>query len=99
MYILALLLEHVIKMQTLKFVRVNRGTSKNGKSYDFTEVSDGLSRFLLDNDPGISDRLIDAQLNEGDDFDAEVHVRTSEQYNRETGTRISTLRGKIVDIR
>jgi len=75
-------------MQTLKYIARTHGVSKKGNSYDMTEVSDGLSSFILSNAENVGDRIEALNLAEGDDFDAEVHV----------STRFGGLRGTIVDI-
>lgn len=53
-----------------------------------TEVSDGLSSFTLSNAPGIGDKLKEMELQEGEEFEAEVHVRPV----------FGALRGTIVDV-
>jgi len=75
-------------MQTLKFIGRSHGVSKKGKDYDMTEVSDGLSSFILSNADNVGDRIEAMNLAEGDDFEVEVHV----------STRYGALRGTIVDV-
>jgi hypothetical protein len=76
-------------MQTLKFIRRSHGVSKaKNEPYDMTEVSDGLSSFTLSNAEGVGERLREMELNEGDEFEAEVHVRPV----------FGQLRGTIVDV-
>lgn len=75
-------------MQTLKFIRRTHGVSKKGNDYDMSEVSDGLSSFTLTNGQGVGDQLKEMNLNEGDEFEAEVHV----------GVMFGALRGTIVGV-
>jgi len=75
-------------MQTLKYVRSTRGTSKKGNEYDMTEVSDGISSFTLSNAKGIYDQLAEFDLEVGDEFQAEVHVSVS----------MGSLRGIIKEV-
>jgi hypothetical protein len=51
------------------------------------EVSNGLSSFTLSADPGIGDQ-IEQSLEEGDEFQAEVHVTVA----------FGALRGTIVKV-
>lgn len=74
-------------MQTLIFVRRTHGVSAKGRAYDMTEVSNGISSFILTNDVGVGQEL-EEKYTEGDKFDAEVHVSTN----------FGALRGTIVAI-
>jgi len=75
-------------MQVLKYIGRSHGVSKKGKNYDMTEVSDGLSSFIVSNAPGVGDDIENLNLSEGDDFEAEVHV----------SVRFGALRGTIVKV-
>lgn len=74
-------------MQKLIFVRRSNGVSKKGKEYDMVEVSNGISSFTLNVDPGVGAQL-EEQCKEGDEFRAEVHVTTA----------FGALRGTIVSV-
>lgn len=76
-------------MQVLKFGRRSFGTSKKGKPYDMTEVSDGFSAFTLSNDEGVGEAIDSLGLKEGDEFACEVHVSTA----------FNTLRGTIMAVK
>jgi hypothetical protein len=74
-------------MQKLLFVRRTHGVAqKSGNPYDMTEVSNGLSSFTLSNADGIGDSI--SQLQEGDEFNADVEVSVA----------YGTLRGIITKI-
>lgn len=74
-------------MQTLKFIKRQHGVSKKGNDYDMTEVSDGLSSFILSNAKGVGSDLSALNLNKGDEFKAEVHVST--EFNQLRGTIVA----------
>jgi hypothetical protein len=74
--------------QSLKFIRRSHGISKKGNNYDISEVSDGLSSFTLENGEGIGQQINELELNEGDEIEAEVHVKPV----------FGSLRGTIVSI-
>lgn len=75
-------------MQTLKFINISQGTSKKGNQYDMTEVSDGLSSFILMNEPGVNQKMREMDLMKGEEFQAEVHV----------SVKYGSLQGTIVDV-
>jgi hypothetical protein len=63
-------------MQTLKYINRSHGLSKKGNNYDITEVSDGLATFILANASGVGEQIEEMDLQEGDEFNVEVHVHT-----------------------
>lgn len=75
-------------MQEFIYVRRSTGISKKNKPYDMTEVSDGVTAFILNNASGVGDRIDALGLERGDSFNADVHVTSS----------YGSLRGEIVDI-
>lgn len=77
-------------MQTLIFRRHSTGVSKTkGEPYDMVEVSNGLDSFTLSpKDEQVSREIDDLRLEEGQEFQAEIHV--TKQMN--------TLRGIIVAV-
>jgi len=74
--------------QTLIFVRHSKGVSKKGQPYDMLEVSDGLSTFVLNVTPEVSQFIEDSGFKERDEIQVVTHVSTS----------YGSLRGTVVDI-
>lgn len=75
-------------MQKFIFVRRSHGVSKKGNDYDMTEVSNGISSFTLSNTKEVAEQIKELNLQEGDEFNAEVQVNVT----------MGSLRGTIVRI-
>ena len=75
-------------MQKLKYVMRRHGIDKNGEPYDFTEVSDGISSFLLTNADGVGRQMEILELKRGDEFNAVINVET----------KMGQLRGTIMSV-
>jgi len=62
--------------------------SKKGNQFDIVEVSNGISSFTLDLGPNVGDELSARKMEEGEKFNAYVHV----------APRFGSLRGTIVAV-
>lgn len=75
-------------MQKLIYVSQFVGNSKKGTPLNLMQVSNGLATFTLNVDTDIQPEILDLDLNQGDEFMAEVHV----------GDRYGALSGTVVKV-